>query len=68
MNLALAIVFLWVGCALLFVAFHPLGDNAAGSPLGVFQTLQGKIKAQGSAYNGQQQPAPAGSPAGAVLA
>jgi hypothetical protein len=62
MNLALAIVFLWIGCALLTVAFHPLGDNAAGSPLGVFQTLQGKIGQQSSAYAGESPPAAAGPP------
>jgi hypothetical protein len=53
MNLALAIVFLWLGCALLFVAFHPLGDNATGSPQGVFTTLQGKIKQAGTAQNAE---------------
>ena len=33
MRLALAILFLWLGGALLFVAFHPLGgDNLSGTP------------------------------------
>lgn len=50
MNLALGIVFLWVGAALLTVAFHPLGDNAASGPAGIFQTLHGKITQQDSAY------------------
>lgn len=58
--MALAIVFLWIGCALLTIAFHPLGDNAVGSPAGIFQTLQGKINQQSSAYAGQS--APAGPP------
>lgn len=54
MNLALAILFLWLGCALLTVAFHPLGDNAAGSPQGVVATLQGKVKQAGSAQAAEQ--------------
>lgn len=49
MNLALAIIFLWTGCALLTVAFHPLGDNAVSGPQGVFTTLHGKIAQQSSA-------------------
>lgn len=53
MNLALAIVFLWIGCALLTVAFHPLGDNAVASPQGIFATLRGKIAQQGSAYTSE---------------
>lgn len=33
MRLALAILFLWLGGALLFVAFHPLGgDSLTGTP------------------------------------
>lgn len=54
MNLALAIVFLWLGCALLTVAFHPLGDGATGSPQGVFATLQGKISQAGTAQAAEQ--------------
>jgi hypothetical protein len=48
-NLALMIVFLWLGCALLTVAFHPL-TGTAGSPQDVVSTLQGKVGAQSSAY------------------
>lgn len=54
MNLALAIVFLWLGCALLTVAFHPLGDGAAGSPQGVFATLQSKINQTGNAQTAEE--------------
>lgn len=55
MNLALAIVFLWMGCALLTVAFHPLGDGAAGSPQGVFTTLQQKITETQSAQAAEEE-------------
>jgi hypothetical protein len=48
-TLALAILFLWIGCALLAVAFHPLGAGADASPLGVFETLHGRLAAQGNA-------------------
>lgn len=50
MNLALMIVFLWLGCALLTVAFHPL-TGTAGGPMDVIKTLQDKIGAQSSAYD-----------------
>ena len=50
MNLALMIVFFWLGCALLAVAFHPL-TGFAGSPMDVFTTLENRIGAQTSAYN-----------------
>jgi hypothetical protein len=53
MNLALAIIFLWLGCALLTVAFHPLGDNAVAGPQGVFATLHGKIAQQQNAHISQ---------------
>ena len=51
MQLALMIVFFWLGCALLTVAFHPLSGGGAGSPQDVFSTLQTKISGQASAYN-----------------
>lgn len=51
MALALGILFLWVGCALLFVAFHPLKlESAAGAPGDVIHSLQTSIADQGSAY------------------
>lgn len=50
MNLALMIVFFWLGCALLTVAFHPLGGSA-GSPQDVFSTLQERIGSKTSAYS-----------------
>lgn len=44
MNLALAIVFLWAGAALLYVAFHPLAlESATGSPSDVIHSLQSSI-------------------------
>lgn len=45
MNFALAIIFLWLGCALLMVAFHPLSDSSATSPGAVIGELQTKIAA-----------------------
>ena len=52
--MALMIVFFWLGCALLTVAFHPLGAGAnAGSPQDVFTTLQQRIGSQTSAYDVQ---------------
>jgi hypothetical protein len=51
MNLALAIVFLWTGCALLYVAFHPLAvESGRGSPAEVLRGLQTKVANEGSAY------------------
>jgi len=42
--LALAILFLWLGSALLFVAFHPLGgDDLKGKPGDVVTSLQASI-------------------------
>lgn len=47
MNLALAIVFLWAGAALLFVAFHPLRIEAGESgPHQVLHSLQSSVAAQ----------------------
>lgn len=45
MDLALAIIFLWLGAALLFVAFHGLKDLESGAdkPGGVIAELQGNI-------------------------
>lgn len=44
MLLALAILFFWLGAALLFVAFHPLGgDNLSGKPSDVIASLKSTI-------------------------
>lgn len=44
MNLALAIIFLWLGAAMLTVAFHPLSAGTSTSPAGVVDELQTKIQ------------------------
>jgi hypothetical protein len=50
MQLALAILFLWAGCALLYVAFHPLDlESLTGSPGDVLRMLQTKIANAGTA-------------------
>jgi hypothetical protein len=49
-QLALMIVFFWLGCALLAVAFHPL-TGTSGGPQDVWTTLQDRIKGQSSAYD-----------------
>lgn len=44
MNLALTILFLWLGLALLFIAFHPLSlETSKGSPSDVLRALQNSI-------------------------
>lgn len=54
MNLALAIVFLWAGGALLFVAFHPLKlESGTPGPHQAVQSLQAAIANRSSAYEGQ---------------
>jgi hypothetical protein len=51
-NLALAIIFLWVACALLIVAFHPLPiESGSGEPGDVMHALQSKAAATNSAYD-----------------
>lgn len=51
MNLPLAIVFLWAGGALLFVAFHPLKVEAGESgPHQAVQSLQAAVAERRSAY------------------
>jgi hypothetical protein len=60
-NLALAIVFLWAGCALLTVAFHPLHTqdytaDAAGhvqGPTTLVKSVKSSIGALPSAYSAQ---------------
>lgn len=57
MRLALAIVFLWLGGALLFVAFSGMAkdnqksEQLQGKPGDVVQTLQDTIAAHASAYD-----------------
>ncbi len=46
MNFALAIIALWIGAALLAIAFHPLpleGLTGAGSPGDIIRSLQVKL-------------------------
>ncbi len=56
MSLALAILFLWLGAALLWVAFTGMSkspqksESLAGQPSDVVTTLHTGIMAQGSAY------------------
>jgi hypothetical protein len=53
MNLALAIVFLWLGAALLWVAFGGLGkhsESLLGSPADVAKSINDAIAQQGNAY------------------
>ncbi len=50
MNLALAILFLWIGAMLLTVAFHPL-TTAGATPAAVLEEIEGKVKNQGNAYS-----------------
>ncbi len=52
MLLALAILFLWLGAALLYVAFHPLGgDNLIGKPGDALTSL--KAAAANTSTNSQ---------------
>lgn len=47
MNLALAILFLWLGCALMYVAFHPLKvESSKGGVADIFKSLQTTIQEQ----------------------
>lgn len=47
MNLALAILFLWLGCALMYVAFHPLKvESSKGGVADIFKSLQTTIEEQ----------------------
>lgn len=50
MNLALSILFLWLGAMLLAVAFHPLASGST-TPSAVLESIQNKIKATPSAYD-----------------
>lgn len=48
MNLALAILFLWLGAALLFVAFHPMESGA--TPSAATESLAGHMANVTNAY------------------
>lgn len=50
MRLALAIVFLWIGAALLFVAFHPL-DESVKTPGDMVDQLRTDLGKHDSAYD-----------------
>jgi hypothetical protein len=51
MNLALAILFLWLGAALLFVAFHPLSlESAKGAPGDVIKSIRTAVQKEDNAY------------------
>jgi hypothetical protein len=51
-NLSLAIIFLWIGCVLLSIAFHPLPlESGTGSPTDVMHSLQSKAASGNSAYD-----------------
>lgn len=61
MNLALAIVFLWLGCALMTVALHPLHTqdyttDGAGHVQGtvtLVKSIKAGVAAHSSAYDTQ---------------
>ena len=48
MTLALAILFLWVGAALLYVAFHPPAENKLAHPGDAIQEI---VSAMGTDAN-----------------
>lgn len=51
MNLALAILFLWLGAALLSVAFHPVNVYSSHGAVGdVVRTLSDRVRQNISAY------------------
>lgn len=51
MNLALAIVFLWLAAALLTVAFHPVNVYSTHGAVGdVIRTMSDRVRQAGSAY------------------
>ena len=53
MTLALSILFLWLGAALLFVCFHGLKDveNSSGGPADIFAELRGAAQKNPNAYS-----------------
>lgn len=65
MNLALTILFLWLGMALLYVAFHPLSlETSKGAPTDILRALQNKIAGRGTSSLGES----AGEVTGDLLA
>lgn len=48
MHLALAIVLLWIGAALLFVAFHPM--QSGSTPSAAVDSLAGHMSNVSNAY------------------
>ena len=51
MNLALAIIFFWLGGACLYVAFHPLAlESAHGAPGDVIKSLRTEMQKHPNAY------------------
>ena len=50
MNMALGITLMWIGAALLYVAFHPLSGATPGA---VIKELQGLFQKQTNAYSSQ---------------
>ncbi len=50
MTLALAIVFLWIGVALLYVAFHPISTDVR-TPGDMLDQLRTDMQSQDSAYS-----------------
>lgn len=59
MNLALAILFLWLGSALFFVAFHPIHAEDLNMPDGqhplgattIVSSLRGQLASRSTVYN-----------------
>ena len=52
MEFALALIFLWIGGTLLYVAFHQLDlESAKGSPADVISSVRTSISQQGSAWS-----------------
>jgi hypothetical protein len=56
MNLALAILFLWIAFFLFYLAFHPLPSSSAltekgGKPSDVFKLAQTDLASKSSAYD-----------------
>lgn len=63
MNLALGIAVLWVGAALLWVAFQS-NDPAGTKPWDVFKEVTDAIKGGGASSGAASQPQAGGSPSG----
>jgi len=56
-NLGLGIACLWIGAALLSVAFHPLAvESGTGGPADIMHAMQAKVASQNSAYDSLPTP------------